>query len=67
MTRNTTRLTTYFSLAEAATVIAALDTLREALWLTYGEQISAMHHEDDQERRFNTQQCALEFDDDPPF
>ena len=45
MSMNTTRLTTYWTLAEAATAIDFLDTLRDALWETYGEQITEIHRE----------------------
>ena len=67
MTMNTTRLTTYFSVAEAATVIDFLDTLRDALWHTYGEQITTMHREANHERYQDARQCELELDDDIPF
>ena len=39
MTMNTTRLTMYWTVGEATTAIDFLDTLRDALWETYGEQI----------------------------
>ena len=67
MTMNTTRLTTYWTIDEAATAIDFLDILREALWETYGEQITRMHREayDDCVRDAN--QCEFEFDDDIPF
>jgi len=67
MTMNTTRLTTYWSTGEAVTAIDFLDTLRDALWETYGEQIIGMHHEACDDRIQDTNQCEFEFDDDIPF
>ena len=67
MSMNTTRLTTYWTLAEAATAIDFLDTLRDALWETYGEQITRMHREIYDDRIRETNQCEFEFDDDIPF
>ena len=67
MTMNITRLTTYFSVGEAATAIDFLDTLREALWHTYGEQITTMHREAHHDHLRDNHQCELEFDDDIPF
>lgn len=67
MTMKVTRLTTYWSTAEAATVIELLDLLREALWETYGEQITQMHREDYDDRIREANQCEFEFDDDISF
>jgi len=67
MTMNTTRMTTYWTTDEAATAIDFLDTLREALWETYGEQIIRMHREIYDDRIRETNQCEFEFDDDIPF
>ncbi len=67
MTMNTTRLTTYWTTGEAATVIDFLDTLRDALWETYGEQITRMHCEACDEISQDDNQCELEFNDDIPF
>lgn len=67
MTMKVTRLTTYSSIDEAATVIDFLDRLRDALWETYGEQITRMHREDDENRIQNINQCEPGFDDDIPF
>ena len=67
MTMNVTRLTTYWTLDEAATVIDFLDILRDALWETYGEKIIRMHREDYDNRFKDINQCELEFDDDIPF
>ena len=67
MTMNTTHLTTYWTVDEAATVIDFLDTLRDALWETYGEQITRMHHEIYDDRIQDANQCEFEFDDEIPF
>ena len=67
MTMKVTRLTTYWSTAEAATAIELLDLLREVLWETYGEQITQMHREDYDDRIRDTNQCEFEFDDDISF
>jgi hypothetical protein len=67
MTMNTTRLITYWNTAEAATVIDFLDAIRDALWETYGEQITAMHREACDQTSQDKNQCELEFDDDITF
>ena len=67
MTMNTTRLTTYWTTGEAAAVIDFLDTLREALWETYGEQITRMHREAYDDHIRDTSQREFEFNDDIPF
>ncbi len=67
MTMKVTRLTTYWTIDEADTAIDFLDRLRDALWETYGEQITKMHREacDDGIRDIN--QREFEFDDEIPF
>jgi hypothetical protein len=67
MTMNTTRLTMYWTVAEAATAIDFLDTLRDALWETYGEQITRMHREACDDCIRDTNQCEFEFDDEILF
>ncbi len=67
MTMNVTRLTTYWSIDEAATVIEFLDILRDALWETYGEQITRMHREACDEPTRDINQREFEFDDDITF
>lgn len=67
MTMNTSRLTTYWTPGEAATVIDFLDTLRDALWETYGEEITRMHREAYDEFIRDTNQYEFEFDDEIPF
>jgi hypothetical protein len=67
MTMNSTRLTTYWTIDDAATVIDFLDLLRDALWETYGNQITQMYREAYDDRFQDPNQCELEFDDDIPF
>ena len=67
MTMKVTRLTTYWTIDEAATAIEFLDILRDALWETYGEQITDMHREAYDNRFQDINQCELGFDDDLPF
>ena len=67
MTMKVTRLTTYWTIDEAATAIDFLDRLRDALWETYGEQIIKMHREADDTRFRDINQGELGFDDDIPF
>jgi hypothetical protein len=67
MTMKVTRLTTYWTVDEAATVIDCLDRLRDALWETYREQITEMHREDYDSHFQDINQCELGFDDDIPF
>lgn len=64
---DTTRLTTYWSVDEAATIITFLDILRDALWETYGEQITTMLRDDYDDRIRDTNQYESEFNDDIPF
>jgi len=67
MTMKVTRLTTYWTIDEAATAIEFLDILRDALWETYGEQITEMHRQAYDNRFQDINQCELGFDDDIPF
>jgi len=67
MTMNVTRLTTYWTIDEAATAIDFLDRLRDTLWETYGEQIIKMHCETYDNRIKDINQYELGFDDDIPF
>ncbi|GMR21553.1 MAG: hypothetical protein BMS9Abin36_2155 [Gammaproteobacteria bacterium] len=64
---NVTHLTTYWTVGEAATAIDFLDRLRDALWETYGEQITQMHREDYDSCIQDINQYELGFDDDIPF
>ncbi len=67
MTMKVTRLTTYWTVDEAATVIDGLDRLRDALWEIYGNQVTQMYREAYDDRFQDPNQCELEFDDDIPF
>ena len=67
MTMTVTRLTTYWTPDEAATAIDFLDTLREALWEIYGEQITQMHREACKGRISDPNQGQFVFDDDIEF
>ena len=67
MTMKVTHLTTYWTSDEAATVIDFLDILRDALWETYGKQITEMHREACDNRTPDINQCELGFDDEIPF
>jgi hypothetical protein len=64
---DTTRLNTYWNVDEAATIITFLDILRDALWETYGDQITNMLREDLGNRIRDTNQYEFEFNDDIPF
>ena len=66
MTMSVTRLTTYWSAAEAYAVIAFLDALRDQLWETYGDQITEMF-QDVAERDANDRQTEIPFDDEIDF
>ncbi len=67
MTMKVTRLTTYWTADQADTVIDFLDTLRDELWETYGEQIVNMHREIGDNRIRDPDQCKPELDDEIPF
>jgi hypothetical protein len=60
------RLSTHWEAAEAYTVIAFLDELRDQLWETYGEQITEMLQTDTPQHN-NDQQVEIAFDDDIKF
>jgi hypothetical protein len=61
-----TRLTTYWSAAEAYAVIAFLDALHDQLWETYGDQVTEMF-QDVAERDANDRQTEMPFDDEIDF
>ncbi|MGB5253310.1 MAG: hypothetical protein WBN68_11350 [Sedimenticolaceae bacterium] len=65
MSLSITRLSTHWDTAEAYTVIAFLDVLRDQLWETYGEDITAMLH--DASNATDEHQIELAFDDDLNF
>jgi len=66
MSLSFTHLPTHWDAGEAYTVIAFLDLLRDQLWETYGEDITAML-KDASTTEPNARQTALNFDDEPPF
>ncbi len=45
----------------------SFDRFRDALWETYGDQITRMHRETYDDQIQDPNQCELEFDDDIPF
>lgn len=67
MTMNITRLTTYWTTDEAATVIDFLDNLRDILWETYGKQIIQMQHEAYDDQTQDPSQGESMFDDEISF
>lgn len=67
MTMNVTHLTTYWTIDEAATAIEFLDSLRDALWETYGEQITKMYRDAEDDRIRDTNQGEFDFDDELSF
>ena len=66
MSLSITRLPTHWDAAEAYTVIAFLDLLRDQLWETYGDDITAMLQAADN-GSVDEQQTELAFDDDLDF
>jgi len=66
MTMHTSPLVTHYSVEQAAELLELLDTLRDALWDTYGEQILHHHRELCTDEPDNGQ-GELDFDDDIPF
>jgi hypothetical protein len=66
MTMSITRLATHWSAAEAYTVIAFLDELRDQLWETHGEQINEMFQAE-AELTTDDRQTDIPFDDDIDF
>ena len=65
MSLSITHLPTHWDTAEAYTVIAFLDVLRDQLWETYGEDITAMLQ--DASNVADEHQIELAFDDDLNF
>ena len=65
MSLSITHLPTHWDTAEAYTVIAFLDVLRDQLWETYGEDITAMLQ--DASDVADEHQIELAFDDDLNF
>jgi len=67
MSMNITRLTTYWTVDEADTVITLLDDLRDCLWETYGDQIIELRRNTMTSVESNTDQTELPFDNDINF
>lgn len=67
MSMNITRLTTYWTVDEADTVINLLDDLRDSLWETYGDQIIEIRRNTMTSVESNTDQAELPFEDDINF
>jgi len=65
MSLSITHLPTHWDTADAYTVIAFLDVLRDQLWETYGEDITAMLQ--DASNAANAHQIEIAFDDDLNF
>lgn len=66
MSLSITHLPTHWDAGEAYTVIAFLDLLRDQLWETYGDEITAMM-QDASSAQPNERQIALDFEDEPDF
>ncbi len=66
MSLSFTHLPTHWDAGEAYIVIAFLDLLRDQLWETYGDDITAMLRDADGGHRDN-RQIELAFDDDLNF
>jgi len=67
MSLSITHLPTHWDAAEAYTVIAFLDLLRDQLWETYGDQITDLLRAADTGPNYDEQQIELAFDDDLGF
>ena len=66
MSLSFTHLPTHWDAGEAYTVIAFLDLLRDQLWETYGDEITAMLRDADDRHRDDSQ-IELAFGDDLDF
>jgi len=67
MSLSITHLLTHWDTAEAYTVIAFLDVLRDQLWETYGEDITDLLQAADTVPDRDERQITLAFDDDLDF
>lgn len=67
MSLSITRLPTHWDAAEAYTVIAFLDLLRDQLWETYGDEITALLQAADTGPDSDERQIGFAFDDDLDF
>jgi hypothetical protein len=66
MTMKFTQLTTYWNAEEAHSVIEFLDSLRDLLWATYGDEIIAMLKAAS-ENNSDSDESDTEFDDEIDF
>lgn len=67
MTMRLTPLATHWEPDEALAMIQLLDQLKELLWSAYGEEIVRQAYADQNQRNFQEEQLALDFDDPIPF
>lgn len=62
-----TQLPIHWEADEALAMIQLLDQLKELLWSAYGEQIIRQEYANQQHRKIDEEQLALEFEDPIPF
>ena len=62
-----TRINTWWSAEEACTMLSFLDELREQLWQTHGDQITAYRLEELEARQSDEAQGQLDFEDPVDF
>ena len=67
MSMKVTRLYTHWEHAQAHTIIAFLELLRDQLWDTHGDQIVELLREESVTQEVNEHQVEIEFDDDIEF
>ena len=67
MTMKFTQLTTHWNAEEAHSVIEFLDRLRDLLWATYGDEITAMLKAESVNHPHKSEWGDSEFDDDIDF
>jgi hypothetical protein len=67
MTMRLTQLPIHWEADEALAMIQLLDQLKELLWSAYGEQIIRQEYANQQHRKIDEEQLALEFEDPIPF
>ena len=58
-----TQLVTHWEPDEALAMIQLLDQLKELLWSAYGEEIVRQVYTEQQHRKLDEEQLALEFED----
>ncbi|MCP4303136.1 MAG: hypothetical protein GY783_21340 [Gammaproteobacteria bacterium] len=67
MAMKVTRLTTYCTADQADALINFLDIIRDALWETYGDEITEMYRENHDSCKRNADQHQPNLDDEIPF